>query len=74
MTKKNDDAERERGLLPFDVIVAAVQGEPEALVKVIRHYEPYMTQQSKRWVVGPNGQSDQMVDQEIYDEVIIKLM
>lgn len=69
---KNSD--REKGLLPFEVIAAATTGDPEAVLKVIRNYEPYITLQAKRWFVKPNGESSYQVDQEIYDELIIKLI
>ena len=35
----SDLEERERGLLPYSVITKAVQGDPEAMMAVVRHYE-----------------------------------
>lgn len=32
----------QKGLLPYSVIAAAVQGEPEAVNMVIRHYSGYI--------------------------------
>ena len=37
----SDLEERERGLLPYSVITKAVQGDPEAMMAVVRHYESY---------------------------------
>ena len=59
-------------LLPFDVIVAANAGDPEAMLKVIKHYESFMLYQARRLFVKPNGESSYAVDQEILDELIIK--
>ena len=73
MTMKSDDP-REKGLLPFEVIVAATKGEPEAMLKVMKRYEGFMTEQSKRWYVKPSGESNFAPDQEIYDELLIRLI
>lgn len=68
------DSLKERGLLPFDIIVAANEGKPEAIGIVIKHYESYMLENAKRRFVKPNGESNYAVDQEIYDELLIKLI
>ena len=73
MTAKSDDP-REKGLLPFEVIVAATKGDPEALLKVMRRYEVDIIEQSKRLFVKPSGESNYAVDQDIYDELIIRLI
>ena len=73
MTMKSD-SQRERGLLPFEIIVAANEGDPEAVATIMKHYESYMKEQAKRWFVKPNGESNYAVDYEIYDELMIKLM
>jgi len=56
MTEMSNDS-KERGLLPFDVIVAANAGDPEAMLKVIKHYESFMLYQARRLFVKPNGES-----------------
>lgn len=71
---KNSSAPKERGLLPFDVIVAANAGNPDAVLSVIKHYESFMLKQAKRRFVKPNGDSSYAVDQEIFDELIDKLI
>lgn len=71
MTEMSNDS-KERGLLPFDVIVAANAGDPEAMMKVIKHYESFMLYQARRLFVKPNGETSFAVDQEILDELIIK--
>ena len=73
MTKPSDN-QKEKGLLPFEVIASANEGNPEAIAAVMKHYESYMKEQAKRWFVKPNGESNYAVDYEIYDELMIKLM
>ena len=68
------DSQKERGLLPFEIIVAANEGKPEAIAVVMKHYESYMMELAKRHFVKPNGESNYAVDYEIYDELMIKLM
>ena len=71
MTKMSNDS-KERGLLPFDVIVAANAGDPEAMLIVLQHYESFMMTPARRRFVKPNGESSYAGDQEILDELIIK--
>ncbi|MBP3891135.1 MAG: helix-turn-helix domain-containing protein [Solobacterium sp.] len=73
MTKMSNDS-KERGLLPFDVIVAANTGDPQAILTVMKHYDSWMMLQARRRFVKPNGESSYAVDQEIYDELMIKLI
>ncbi len=64
----------EKGLLPFEIIEAANAGDPEAIMSVLQHYEKYITMQAKREYMQPNGTSIYMVDQMIWDELVIKLI
>ena len=52
MTEMSNDS-KERGLLPFDVIVAANAGDPEAMLKVMKHYESFMLYQARSQMVNP---------------------
>lgn len=72
MTMSN--SQKERGSLPFEVIVAANAGDPQAVMKIVKHYEGFMMMHAKRLYMKPNGESGYAVDQEIYDELLIKLI
>ena len=37
------NSDNERGLIPYPVIKAATEGDPEAVEKVLRHYEKYIS-------------------------------
>ena len=42
-------------LLPFDVILAATQGDTNALHKVVEHYDAYIAKLCMRSYRGKNG-------------------
>ena len=73
MTKKEKQA-REKGLLPFDVIAAAVDGSPEAIMAVMDHYKKFMIMQANVWVRDADGKFIKCYSQDIYDELFIKLI
>ena len=67
--KKNDT-----GLLPYPVIVAAIQGDFEAMEFVLQHYESYMVSLSIRRFRDDSGNLYYGVDRDIYDRLRSKLM
>lgn len=58
---KNEDEIHE---LNYDLIKRAVSGEPEALEKVLRIYEPYHTSLVTRERVGADGRIHREVDED----------
>ena len=43
-----NNEQSERGLLPYQVIIAAVKGDPDAMRIVVHHYESYIAFLSMR--------------------------
>lgn len=67
--KKNDT-----GLLPYPVIVAAIQGDFEAMEFVLQHYESYIVSLSIRKFRDDRGNLYYGMDRDIYDRLRSKLM
>ncbi len=61
-------------LLPFDVIQAATQGEPEALAQVLKHFEGYIVKMSTRIYYDEFGQSYRHVDPELKQRIECRLI
>ena len=72
--KDRNSSQNEKGLLPFEMIRAANEGDLDAIVSVIVHYESYIRMQARRYYTKPNGQSEYATDDEIYDELVMKLI
>lgn len=49
-------------LIPYHVILAAKAGSKKAIDTILRHYEPLITQHSKRPVQDEYGNSYEIVD------------
>ena len=62
------------GLLPFEVIKAATQGEPEALAKVLKHFEGYIAKMATRIYYDEFGQSYYHVDPELKQRIECRLI
>lgn len=61
-------------LLPFEVIEAAVDGSPEALSKVLDHFQKYILKMSMRVYYDEFGQSYQAVDEEMKRQIKCRLI
>lgn len=70
----NDPANKERGLLPYPVIVAATRGDPEAMMTVVQHYESYISSLSMRKLRDERGNFYYGIDMDIRDRLRAKLM
>lgn len=68
------DNKNEQGLLPYLVIEAVVQGDPEAMWIVLHHYESYIISLSIRRFRDNRGNIYYGVDRDIYDRLRTKLM
>lgn len=63
----NNGTKRQHGLLPYSVIASAVQGEPDAVKAVIRHYSNYMASLCLRTGCGVS------MDWDMYHRLEIRL-
>jgi len=61
-------------LLPFPVILAASQGDTEAISKVLEHYEGYIITLSTRTLYDENGFPHICVDEGIRRRLQTKLI
>ncbi len=60
-------------LLPFDVILAATQGDTSALHKVVEHYDGYIAKLCMRSYRGKNGDY-YYVDEEMRNRLKMRLV
>ena len=60
-------------LLPFDVIIAATQGDTNALRKVTEHYDSYIAKLCMRSFRGKNGDY-YYVDEEMRNRLKMRLV
>lgn len=61
-------------LLPFTIILAASQGDAEAISKVLEHYEGYIITLSTRTLYDENGFPHICVDEGIRRRLQTKLI
>ena len=64
----------ERGLLPYPVIIAATNGDPEAMKIVVQQYESYIASLSMRKLRDERGNAYYGIDEDIRDRLRSKLM
>lgn len=69
-----DTADSRNNLLPYPVITAAVQGDPDAVNRVIGHYSGYIAALSMRRGCNQNGNPCFAVDEEIRRRIETKLI
>ena len=61
-------------LIPYPVIAAAVEGNPEAVSRVVRHYSGYIAALSTRTSYGPDGYPRPRVDEEMRNRLQVRLI
>lgn len=61
-------------LIPYEVIIAAKNGDSEAMSQILHHYEPYIIRCSQRTLYDEYGNQYQVVDEEIKNRIQAKLM
>lgn len=69
-----DTAASRNNLLPYPVITAAVQGDPDAVNRVLDHYSGYIAALSMRRGCNQNGNPCFAVDEEIRRRIETKLI
>ena len=67
-------SKRKKKLVPFETIVLATQGDPQALEQVIRHYRPYILSLCRREYIAENGNVSIVCDNELKLRLEAKLM
>ncbi len=53
------------GVLPYEIIAAAVRGEPEAMQAVLQHYSGYIAALSMRTSYDDEGNPHTCVDEDL---------
>lgn len=61
-------------LIPYEVILAAKNGDSEAMRQILHHYGPYIARCSQRTLYDEYGNRYQGVDEEIKNRIKAKLM
>ncbi len=61
-------------LIPYTVILAAKQGDPDAMRQILQHYDRYINFCSQRILSDENGNQFLLVDDEIKSRIQAKLM
>ncbi len=61
-------------LIPYDTILAAKNGDSDAMQQVLRHYGPYIASFSKRTFKDEYGNRYDFVDEDIRQRIEAKLM
>lgn len=62
------------GVLPYPIIAAAVQGEPDAVNAVVRHYSGYIAALALRTSYDEYGNPYPCVDEELRRRLETKLI
>ncbi len=57
------------GLLPLNVIEEAHAGKPDAIDRVLRHYDRYMNKLCLRWIYDDTGQPHYQVDEYMKGQI-----
>lgn len=65
---------KERGLVGYPTIKAAVAGEAWAIEKVVAHYADYIEEVCTVEVKGPDGSVRKYVDEDMKQTVILHLI
>ena len=66
--KNSDD------LVPFITIREAVEGRPEAIGRILDHFDPYIRSLSRGLYIKPNGEYQYVIDKQMHDEIAVKLI
>lgn len=63
-----------RDKISYETILAAKRGDAEALISIVKHYEPEINAASKRIVEDEAGNRITIIDQDIKHRIESKLM
>ena len=59
--------------IPYKTIVACKLGDEEALMTILKHYEPLIIESSKKKIVDGNGMTTYVVDEDVKAYIISEL-
>ena len=59
--------------IPYKTIVACKLVDEEALMTILKHYEPLIIESSKKKIVDGNGMTTYMVDEDVKAYIISEL-
>lgn len=65
---------KEPDLVPYETIVAAANGDADAMQTIIHHYTPYIKHFSQRHYRDDYGNTFTMIDDDVRQQIEIKLM
>lgn len=65
---------KKKQALPISIIIAASNGDVNAMKQVLKHYDGYMKTLSKRVISDMHGNSYIYVDEEIHQRLQMKLL
>ena len=74
MKKKRHNNIRKDNLVPFETIKAATEGNLETIEIILEHFDPYITSLAKGLYIRPNGEYQYVIDQQVHDEISVKLI
>ena len=59
--------------IPYKTIVACKLGDEEALMTILKHYEPLIIESSKKKIVDGSGMTTYVVDEDVKAYIISEL-
>lgn len=59
--------------IPYKTIVACKLGDDEALMTILKHYEPLIIESSKKKIVDGSGMTTYVVDEDVKAYIISEL-
>lgn len=62
------------GRISYETIVAAKNGDNDAIAEIVRHYEPYISHFAKRLIYDEGGIPYEVIDEEIKGLLISEYM
>lgn len=65
---------KNKALISYETILVAKTGNSEAINQILQHYEPYIARCAQRTFHDDYGNQYQVVDTEIKNRIIAKLM
>lgn len=63
-----------RGKIQYETILAAKKGDSDALLAIVKHYQPEIIAASKREIEDENGKRFVIIDEDIKHRIESKLM
>lgn len=60
--------------ISYQTIIAAKQGDEDALKTIVRHYKPFIASMSKRTFYDRYGNAYSLIDNSICQQIMQKLM